>query len=84
MVFGSFHQNVARSPEQSRGYQFTCNASCMLAYSICLDVEKSSALDKVLCDGDTLYQSVISKLKADGKFIHHLLTRLNSKNLDNP
>ena len=74
MVFGSFHQNDARFPEQSRGYQCTCNASCMLAYSICLDVEISSVLDKVLCEGDSLYQSVISKLKADGKFIHHLLS----------
>ena len=74
MVFGSFHQNDARFSEQSRGYQCTCNAACMLAYSISLDVEKSSVLDKVLCEGDTLYQSVITKLKADGKFIHHLLS----------
>ena len=72
--FGSFHQNDARFPEQSRRYQCTCNASCMLAYSISLDVEKSSVLDKVLCEGYTLYQSVISKLKADGKFIHRLLS----------
>ena len=74
MVFGSFHQNDARFPEQSRGYQCTCNVSCMLAHSICLDVGKSLALIKVLCDGDTLYQNVISKLKADGKFIYHLLS----------
>ena len=74
MVFGNFHQNDATFPEQSRGYQCTCNALCMLAYSICLDVEKSSVLDKVLCEGDTLYQSVISKLKEDGKFIQHLLS----------
>ena len=74
MVFGSFHQNYGRFPEQSRGYQCTCNASCMLAYSISLYVEKSSVLDKVLCEGDTLYQNVISKLKADGNFIHHLLS----------
>ena len=74
MVFGSFHQNDARFPEQSRGYQCTCNASCMLAYSFSLDVEKSSVLDKVLCEGDSLYQSVITKLKADGKFIHSLLS----------
>ena len=67
MVFGSFHPNDARFLEQSKGYQCTRNASCMLAYSICLDVEKSSALGKVLCEGDTLYQSLISKLKTDGK-----------------
>ena len=40
----------------------------------CLDVEKNSVLDKVLCEGDTLYQSVINKLKEDGKFIQHLLS----------
>ena len=74
IVFGSFHQNDARFPEQSRGYQCTCNASCMLAYSISLDIENSSVLDKVLCEGNTLYQNVISKLKTDGKFIHHLLS----------
>ena len=74
MVFGSFHQNDVRFPEQSRGYQCTCNALCMLAYSICLDLEKSPVLDKVLCEGDTLYQSVINKLKEDGKFIQHLLS----------
>ena len=43
-------------------------------WHICLDVKKSSVLDNVLCEGDTLYQSVISKLKADGKFVHQLLS----------
>ena len=28
----------------------------------------------MLCEGDVLYQSVINKLREDGKFIHHLLT----------
>ena len=74
LVFGSFHQNDVRFPEQSRGYQCTCNALCMLSYSSCLDIEKSSILDKVLCEGDVLYRSVINKLREDGKFIHHLLT----------
>ena len=74
LVFGSFHQNDVRFSEQSRGYQCTCNALCMLSYSTCLDTEKSCILDKVLCEGDVLYQSVISKLRKDGKFIHHLLT----------
>ena len=74
LVFGSFHQNDVRFSEQSRGYQCTCNALCMLSYSSCLDIEKSSILDKVLCEGDVLYQSVINKLREDGKFIHHLLT----------
>ena len=74
LVFGSFHQNDVRFSEQSRGYQCTCNALCMLSYSSCLDIEKSSILDKVLCEGDVLYRSVINKLREDGKFMHHLLT----------
>ena len=74
LVFGSFHQNDVRFSEQSRGYQCTCNALCMLSYSSCLDTEKSSILDKVLCEGDVLYQSVIKKLREDGKFVNHLLT----------
>ena len=74
LVFGSFHQNDVRFSEQSRGYQCTCNALCMLSYSSCLDIEKSSILDKVLCEGDVLYRSVINKLREGGKFIHHLLT----------
>ena len=41
MVFGSFYQNDTRFSELSRGYQCTCNALCMLAFSICLDVEKT-------------------------------------------
>ena len=51
LVFGSFHQNDTRFSEQSRGYQCTCNALCMLSYSLCLDVDNSSILDKVLCEG---------------------------------
>ena len=31
-------------------------------------------LDKVLSEGDALYQNVINKLEADGTFIHHLLS----------
>ena len=74
LVFGSFHQNDVRFSEQSRGYQCTCNALCMLSYSLCLDVDNSLMLDKVLCEGDALYQTVISKLKTDGKFVQQLLS----------
>ena len=49
LVFGSFHQNDVRFSEQSRGYQCTCNALCILSYSLCLDVDNSLMLDKVLC-----------------------------------
>ena len=73
-VFGSFHQNDVRFSEQSRGYQCTCNALCMLSYSLFHDVNDSSILDKVLWEGDALYQTVISKLKSDGKFVHQLLS----------
>ena len=74
LVFGSFHQNDGRFSEHSRGYQCTCNALCMLSYAHCGDVDNSMVLDKVLCEGDALYQKVIRKLKSDGKFIQHLLS----------
>ena len=74
LVFGSFHQNDVRFSEQSRGYQCTCNALCMLSYSLCHDVDNSLILDEVICEGDALYQTVIRRLKSSGKFIHQLLS----------
>ena len=74
LVFGSFHQNDGRFSEHSRGYQCTCNALCMLSYAHCGDVDNGMVLDKVLYEGDALYQKVIRKLKSDGKFIQHLLS----------
>ena len=74
LVFGSFHQNDGGFSEHSRGYQCTCNALCMLSYAHCGDVDNSMVIDKVLCEGDALYQTVIRKLKSDGKLIHHLLS----------
>ena len=74
LVFGSFHQNDGRFSEHSRGYQCTCNALCMLSYVHCGDVDNSMVLDKVLYEGDALYQAVIRKLKSDGKFSQHLLS----------
>ena len=74
LVFGRFHQNDVRFSEQSRGYQCTCNALCILSYSLCLDVDNSLMLDKVLCEGDALYQTVISNLKTHGKFVQQLLS----------
>ena len=74
LVFGSFHQNDVRFSEQSRGYQCTCNALCMLSYSLCDNVYTSLILDEVLCEGDVLYQTVINRLKSKGKFVHHLLS----------
>ena len=63
-----------RFSEHSRGYQCTCNALCMLSYALGHSVDNSSMIDKVLCEGDSLYQTVISKLKTDGKFINQLLS----------
>ena len=74
LVFGSFHQNDDRFSLHSRGFQCTCNALCILSYSLCHDVDNSLILDKVLCEGDTLYQTVISRLKSDGNFDHRLLS----------
>ena len=74
LVFGSFHQNDDRFSLHSRGFQCTCNALCILSYSLCHDVDNSLILDKVLCEGDALYQTVISRLKSDGNFDHRLLS----------
>ena len=74
LVFGSFHKNDGRFSEHSRGYQCTCNALCMLSYAHCGDVDNSMVLDKVLYEGDALYQAVIRKLKSDGKLSQHLLS----------
>ena len=74
IVFGSFHQNDRQFSEHSRGFQCTGNAFCMLSYSACHEIDKSSTLDKILCDGDALYQTIINNLKAYGKFIHFLLS----------
>ena len=46
----------------------------MLSYAHCGEVDNSMVLDKVLYEGDALYQKVIRKLKSDGKFIQHLLS----------
>ena len=46
----------------------------MLSYAHCGDVDNSMVLDKVLYEGDALYQAVIRQLKSDGKFSQHLLS----------
>ena len=70
LLFGSYHQNGVGFSKRSRGYQCTCNALCMLPYASCMDTEKIFILDKVLCERDTVYESVIEKLKLEGKFFH--------------
>ena len=74
ILFGSFHQNDRRFSEHSRGFQCTGNALCMLSYLICFEIDNSSTIDKVLYDGDALCQTIINNLKADGKFVHSLLS----------
>ena len=74
ILFGSFHQNNERFSEQSRGFQCTANALCMLVNSACLDINDGLILDKILCEGDSLYIKTVDRLKNDGKFIHPLLS----------
>ena len=74
IIFGSFHQNNERFSNQSRGFQCTSNALCMLVYSAFLDINDGLILDKILCEGDSLYMNIVSKLKNDGKFIQPLLS----------
>ena len=63
-IFGNFHQNDRRFSDQTRGFQCTCNALCMLSFSTaCPEIKyyKSSNLDKILCEGDSLYLDVTSQ-----------------------
>ena len=46
----------------------------ILSFTACCEIENSSNLDKILCDGDTLYRHVINSLKAQGKFVQPLLS----------
>ena len=39
-IFGSFRQNDQRFSDESRGFQCTCNALCMLSYTACCEIEK--------------------------------------------
>ena len=71
IIFGSFHQNDNRFLDQSRGFQCTCNALCML---VCEEVQSSSELDKILYAGDALYNTTVNSLKAQGKFVNSLLS----------
>ena len=71
IIFGSFHQNDNRFLDQSRGFQCTCNALCML---VCEEIQSSSELDKILYTGDALYNTTVNSLKAQGKFVNSLLS----------
>ena len=71
IIFGSFHQNDERFIDQSRGFQCTCNALCMLVHD---DIQNSSVLDQILYNGDELYNRTVNNLKAEGKFVNSLLS----------
>ena len=71
IIFGSFHQNDERFVDQSRGFQCTCNALCMLIHN---EIQSSSVLDQILYDGDTLYNHTVNSLKAKGRFVNSLLS----------
>ena len=71
IICGSFHQNDNRFLDQSRGFQCTCNALCML---VCEEIQNSSELDKILFAGDVLYNTTVNNLKAQGKFVNSLLS----------
>ena len=71
IIFGSFHQNDRRFHDQSRGFQCTCNALCML---VCDEIPNSFELDKILYAGDALYNTTVNSLKARNKFVQSLLS----------
>ena len=71
IIFGSFHQNDRRFHDQSRGFQCTCNALCML---VCDEITNSFELDKILYAGDALYNTTVNSLKAQNKFVQSLLS----------
>ena len=74
-IFGNFHQNDRQFSDQTRGFQCTCNALCMLSYNTaCPEIKDSSNLDKILCEGDNLYLDVTNRLKEQLRFIHPLLS----------
>ena len=41
---------------------------------ICDDIQNSLVLDKIFYDGDALYNKTVNNLKAQGKFVHSLLS----------
>ena len=66
-----FHQNDERFIDQSRVFQCTCNALCMLVHD---EIQNSSVLDQILYNGDELYNRTVNNLKAEGKFVNSLLS----------
>ena len=71
LIFGSLHQNDERFADDSKGFQCTCNALCMLVHD---EIQNSSVIDQILYDGDSLYNSTINNLKTERKFVHSFMS----------
>ena len=69
-MFSNFHKNNERFSKQSRGFQCTSNALCMLGYSACLDINCGLILYKIICAGDSLYIMTVDSLKTGGKLFY--------------
>ena len=71
IFFYYFHHNDIRFLDQSRGFQCTCNALCML---VCEEIQNNSELDIILNAVDVLYNTTVNNLKARGKSKNSLLS----------
>ena len=74
VVLGSYNQADHMFSDQSRGSQCSINALCSLIYAKFSHLETRYCLDKVLLEGDIVYNKVISGLKARVLFKSKLLT----------
>ena len=72
-VFGTYNQADNVFSEESRGSQCTLNALCSLIYAKYSDIHTHQDLDKVLLDGDSLYNKTVLTLLAQGMLKSKLL-----------
>ena len=87
VVFGTFSQGDERFSVESRGSQ--CVINSLTALINAEDISNPVTLDKILLDGDILYNKVVSELKTKSNFQSKLLSfdeipsvvRLNNKTL---
>ena len=74
IVLGSYNQADHMFSDQSHGSQCSVNALCSLIIAKFSHLGTGHCLDKVLLEGDILYNKVISGLKAQGLFKTKLLS----------
>ena len=72
IVFGSFHQGDQRFSEETRGSQCVMNA--LMALMKEGNINSTTDLDKVLYNGDMLYNRIMSEMKANGTFQSRLMS----------